>query len=327
MSAEKPAVSVVIVNWNTRDLLDQALESLHAQTTSVRFETIVVDNGSADGSPEMVRRKWPEVRLHALPENRGFAVANNVGFTDARADYILLLNSDTIVLATTLSGLVDVLDRRPDVGCVGARHLNGDGSLQRSIDAAPNLVNDFFFNTELHRLRIFHSFLQRNNPWWGPHDVPRTAGWVNGACMMVRRQVLDQIGGLDEAFFIYGEEVDWCYRMWQAGWTVYFTPEAEVIHLGGQAMNSAAHRRVVLKYKGWLRFYRKHYRWPRRFALRALITGLSLVRLSLIAVLGLFALVGVKPRPKVWELITQESVMTGAPTMLRAWWRVLLLRY
>ena len=317
---------MVIVNWNTRDLLDQALESLHAQTRTVTFETIVVDNGSTDGSVDLVRQKWPGVRLHPLPENYGFAVANNVGFADAKAGYILLLNSDTIVLPTTLSGLVDVLDQRPDVGCVGARHLNGDGSLQRSIDATPNLVNDFFFNSELHRLRVFHGFLQRNNPWWGPHDRQRPAGWVNGACMMVRRQVIDQIGGLDEAFFIYAEEVDWCYRMGRAGWVVWFTPDAEVIHLGGQAMNNAAHRRVVLKYKGWLRFYRKHYGWPRRLGLRLLITFISVTRLAFIALLGLGSLLGIKPRPRVWELVTQESVMTGVPTMLRAWWRVLLLR-
>jgi GT2 family glycosyltransferase len=324
-AAVRPAVSVVIGNWNTRDLLGQTLESLHAATRSVTFETIVVDNGSHDGSAELVHCEWPNVELVVLPENRGFAVANNLGFYRARGRYVLLLNSDTIVLPTTLSGLVDVLDNYPEVGCVGARHLNADGSLQRSIDS-PGLLNEFFFNSELHRLRIFHPFLRRRFEWWGPHDEPCRPGWVNGACMMVRRDVIDDIGGLDENFFIYAEEVDWCHRMREVGWQVHFTPAAEVVHLGGQAMDNAADRRIVLRYSGQLRFFGKHYGVSTRAAFRVLIAGFAVVRLLLILVLVPLDRVGVRATPRVWELITQERVMTGPATMLRAWWRILWLR-
>ncbi|HEX6869611.1 MAG TPA: glycosyltransferase family 2 protein [Micromonosporaceae bacterium] len=319
-------VSVVIVNWNTRDLLDQTLSTLHSQTTGVAFETIVVDNGSTDGSAALVRDHWPRIDLVALPENRGFAAANNIGFARASGEYVLLLNSDTIVLPTTVRGLVDLLDRTPEAVCAGARHLNADGSLQRSVDDFPTLANDFLSYTELHRARLLQRWLRHRFAWWGAHDQVRTVGWVNGACMMVRRQVIETIGGLDEGFFIYAEEVDWCFRMWQAGGQVYFTPEAEVIHLGGQAMNNAAHRRITLKYLGQMRFYRKHYSKARQLALRSILAGNALVRLGLLVAFGMAGWLGMRPTDRVWQLVTQEPVRTSTATMLKAWWRILLLR-
>lgn len=224
-------VSVVIVNWNTRDLLLQTLESLHRETHRVTFETIVVDNGSTDGSAELVRQVWRQVHLISLPANRGFAVGNNTGFQIASGRYLLLLNSDTIVLPTTLQGMVRFLDSHPEAGCVGCRHLNPDGTLQGSMDTFPSLLKDFLCYTELRRLPILLPFLRKRYPWWTDHAQVREVDWVNGACMMVRREVITEVGGLDEGFFIYAEELDWCYRIRQAGWHVWFTPEAEVIHI------------------------------------------------------------------------------------------------
>jgi GT2 family glycosyltransferase len=257
-AGEAPDVSVVIVTWNTRDLLLEALRSLYAETTAVTFEVIVVDNASEDGTSAVVNHLYPDVRLIELATNRGFTGGNNVGFEVARGRHVLLLNSDTIVLQSTVEPLVRFLDEHPRAGTAGARHLNADGSLQRSMDDVPTLLPDALYYTELYRVPAIRRWLSRRSAWWSDHNVEREAGWVNGACMMVRRDVITEIGGLDERLFIYGEELDWCYRMKQAGWTVHFIPSAEVIHLGGLAMDAAADRRTQLLMKGQVHFHREH---------------------------------------------------------------------
>ena len=318
-----PRVSVVIVNWNTRDLLEQTLKTLYEHTRTVIFEAIVVDNGSHDGSVDMVRRSFPEVTVVARPTNGGFAVGNNEGLARSRGEYILLLNSDTIVLDSTVSGLVDLLDSEPGAGCAGARHLNEDLSLQRSIDDAPSLLNDLLSYTELQRIEFFARIARKRFTWWSNHDTERTVGWVNGACMMIRRTVLERVGGLDEDFFIYAEELDWCYRMWEAGLSVHFTPRAEVIHLGGQAMNAAVGTRLALKYTGQLRFYLKHYSRRRYLALRAIIAAVAVGRLTALLGLAVAYRFGYRPDRDTWELLTQESVVSTPGAMMRVWWNVL----
>ena len=323
-ASEVPKVSVVIVNWNTRELLQQTLTTLYRETTGTTFETIVVDNGSTDGSAGLVRSEWPQICLVASPINLGFAAGNNLGFPRCRGGYILLLNSDTIILATTVGGMVQFLDKHPDAGCVGCLHLNEDGSLQRSTGDFPNFIEDSLFYTDLYRLPPVRAYLRRRFIWWGDHDCIREVDWVNGACMMVRREVLDQIGGLDEGYFIYAEEVDWCYCMRKAGWRIYFTPEAEVIHLGGKAMDRVPAERLVLKYTGQYRFYRKYNPTWHRLILRAAVSAFALLRMVLIVFLWIIPLPKFRSRSK-WELLTQEAVVTKPTTMLRAWWRILSL--
>ena len=318
---KRPDVSVVIVNWNTRDLLNQTLQSLYEKTKRVNFETIVVDNGSEDESTELVEKSWKQVKLIKFPINKGFAVANNVGFREAKGRYVLLLNSDTIITSTTLPVMVKFLDDHSDAGCVGCKHLNVDKTLQRSMDNFPSLLNDFLSYTELYRLSIFLPLLKNKFAWWSDHNEVREVDWVNGACMMVRKEVIDEVGGLDEEFFIYGEELDWCYRMKERGWKVYFTPKATIVHLGGQAMNRAANKRIVLKYKGQYLFYKKHYPLYKYAILRTFVTIIAIVR---IVILGVIAFLPKKSRP-TWELITQEPVDTGIGTMIRAWWQIMIL--
>jgi hypothetical protein len=325
LSGTAPVVSVVIVNWNTRDLLAQALESLHRETTDVTFETIVVDNGSTDGSVELVERRWSQVRLVALPGNLGFSVGNNRGLDEARGTYVLLLNSDTIVLQSTLAGMARFLDAHPDAGCVGARHLNADGSLQRSMDAFPGLIEDFLIYTEIRRLPWLRPFLERRYPWWGDHDHAREVDWVNGACLMVRREVIERLGGFDEEHFIYAEEIDWCYRMHQAGWRVYFTPEAEVIHLGGRSTERLVRDRVVLLYESQYWFYRKHYPLWKYAVLRLIVTAVGSVRVAILAALCLASRGTAARWPKRMEVLTGEPVAAEPCIMLEAWLRILRL--
>ena len=314
-------VSVVIVNWNTKDLLHQTLQTLYKNTHGITFETIVVDNGSSNGSVDMVRKLWKQVKLIQLPENKGFTVANNEGFDKAKGRFILLLNSDTIVTPTTLPGMVRFLETHPDAGCVGCKHLNPDKTLQRSMDNFPSLLNDFLSYTELHRLQIFQPLLKKKFAWWSDYDKVCEVDWVNGSCMMVRREAIKEIGGLDETFFIYAEEIDWCYRMKEHGWKVYFTPEATIIHIGGQAMNRAANKRIVLKYKGQYRFYRKHYSIFKYIALRIIVTLIVMVRIAILCMMYLLP----KKLKKRWELITQEPMVIDIGTMLHTWWQIITL--
>lgn len=321
-SPSQPDVSVVIVTWNTRDLLLEVLRSLYAETRDVSFEVIVVDNASDDGTSEVVRSRFPEVRLLELATNRGFTGGNNEGFKVARGRYVLLLNSDTIVLPTTVVPLVRFLDEHPRAGCAGARHLNADGSLQRSMDDVPSLLADALYYTELFRVPVIRRWLSRRCAWWSDHDIEREAGWVNGACMMVRRDVITEIGGLDERLFIYGEELDWCYRMQQAGWTVHFIPSAEVIHLGGKAMDNAADRRAQLLMEGQLHFYREHQSSRTCAAFSVVLALTAVVRLLGIRLLWLVEVVSRRRYDDAWNLVTTERIRVPYATASRMWRKV-----
>ena len=318
-------VSVVIASWNTRDLLHQTLESLYRETHDVKFETIVVDNASSDGTKEYIRTRWEQVKIIPLQKNFGFGVANNIGFKESCGRYILVLNSDTIVLPSTLPGMVSFLNKHPYAGCVGCRHLNPDGSLQGSMDSFPSLLKDFLCYSDLYRLPILLSFLQKNYPYWSKHDQIRNVDWVNGSCMMVRREVIEEVGGFDDGCFMYAEELDWCYRMKNAGWEVFFTPKAEIIHIGGQSSKHIADKRITLLYKGQYRFYRRNYPVWKYSLLRIIVTLISILRIIILSFYHLLSLLGAKSKINKWEIVTQEPIVTEPIVMLRAWWNIIWL--
>jgi GT2 family glycosyltransferase len=318
-------VSVVILSWNTRDLLSQTLTSLYQQTHGVTFETIVVENGSSDGTREMIRQDWSQVRLVDLPENLGFAIGNNRAFERARGRYVLLLNSDTIVLPSTVPGLATFLDRHSRAACVGARLRNSDGTLQRSMGSFPGLVEDFLIYTELWRLPVLRAFLARRDPWWGDHDRALEIDWVKGACLMVRKTVIDQVGGFDDDHFLYAEEIDWCYRMRKAGWRVFFTPDAEVIHLGGRSAVQLGSERVVLLYESRYWFYRKHYSTWKYVVLRFVTTAVGSIRMVALTALCLLSHVGIATQARYITSLCDEPEPTGPCGLLKAWSRILRL--
>lgn len=325
LNSDIPDVSVVIVNWNTRDLLKQALESLYRETHDITFEVIVVDNGSSDGTTEYLQKVWQRVKVVALQENLGFGVANNIGFKEASGRYILVLNSDTIVLHSTLFGMVSFLDTHPKAGCVGCRHINPDGTLQGSMDSFPSLFKDFLCYSDLYRLPVLLPLLQNTYPYWSNHSKTCKVDWVNGSCMMVRREVIEKVGGFDDGCFMYAEELDWCYRMKNAGWEVYFTPESEIIHIGGQSSKKIADKRITLLYKGQYRFYRRNHPMWKYLVLRIIVTIIAFPRLLILLFFYLLSLLGLKTRIKNWEILTQESVVTEPVVMLRAWWNIIFL--
>ena len=256
---KSPAVSVIIVNWNTRDLLRGCLASVLAET-SAAHEIIVVDNASSDGSAAMVAEEFPGVRLIANTENRGFAAANNQGLSVANGQNVLLLNPDTIVLDGAIDAMLAWLAKNPDVGCVGCQVLEGPGMIQQTSFADPGPLNLVIVELGLHRLKGWLPAFGR--PWYRDWDrtTERDVDVVSGMFMLVPRPVLKTVGPLDEAFFIYAEEADWCRRIRKAGWRCVFAPVAQIIHLdgGGKSTVQIRSRMHVQLQKSHLIYVRKH---------------------------------------------------------------------
>ena len=300
-------LSIIIVSWNVRDLLRDCLRSLLA-SPRVRFdgvpdaaplaaesasptralnsvspltaEIIVVDNGSADGSPAMVATGFPWVALVSNPVNRGFTGGNNQGLERSRGEYILFLNPDTVVVEDALAGMVAYMRDHPEVGGVGPQLRYGDGSMQSSRRRFPTLMMALFESTPI-------AWHWPRNPWarryhmddvLGRSDVGGTeyVDWVVGAALMVRRSALDQVGGFDEGFFMYSEEVDWCRRAADTGWRMAYLPAAQVIHYEGKSSEQVVSARHIRFQTSRVRYFRKH-------------RGLAAAEMLRVCLLGMFA--------------------------------------
>ncbi len=253
-----PDVSIVIVNWNTRDLLRECLASVLEQTTLSK-EIFVVDNGSSDGSADMVGTEFPAAYVIANTENLGFARANNQAIAKAQGRYVLLLNTDTVVQDRAIDRTVEFADQHLDAGVIGPRLINPDGSLQSSCRNYPWLVNSIIvFLGRIHLLPYGFITARIYRLW--KHDQTRDVDWIIGACLLVRREVIRQVGSLDQDFFFYSEDMDWCYRIKKAGWRILFYPDASITHFGGQ---SSVHRwgdeaMVIANYAAPILFLQKH---------------------------------------------------------------------
>ena len=260
-------VSVVIVTYNALPWIEQSLESVRG------VDTVVVDNGSSDGTVAFVRERFAEVAI-VEQENRGLAAGWNAGIKRTGGRYVLLLNSDAWLDEGSLDALVAFADAHPEAAVVGPRLRNPDGTLQRSVRGFPTLwrlATEYLF---LRKLAPRTSALNAFYAGGFDHDTVREAEFVMGACMLVRREAVDAVGPLDEDFFLFSEEVDWCYRFRAAGWKVLFFPGAEFVHVGGAAHGG---RLFVENLRGQLRFMAKHR--GAREAERARLVLLAGVRL------------------------------------------------
>jgi GT2 family glycosyltransferase len=226
-------LSIIIVSYNTKDLLIQCLSSVLKTPSDLDFEIIVVDNCSKDGSVEEVQKNFPQVKLIINQVNVGFAKANNQAIVNTAGEYFLLLNSDTKALPGALDLMVDYMGQNRKVGALGCKLLNEDFSLQGSCRHFPTLLVLSFqlygLNALFPRSRLFGRYPMS---YWD-HNQIRKVDWISGACLLLRREAIDQVGLLDENYFMYSEDTDWCYRINRAGWDVVFLPEAKVIHFGG----------------------------------------------------------------------------------------------
>jgi N-acetylglucosaminyl-diphospho-decaprenol L-rhamnosyltransferase len=245
-------VSVVVVTLNSMPYLERCLQSVAG------YEVVVVDHGSTDGSVELVRERFPQTRL-IEQENRGFGAGMNTGMRAASGPYFLLLNADAWPVGDAVERLCAFADEHPEAGVVGPRLLHPDGSLQPSVRGFPTLwrlATEYFFLRKLApRSRLFNAFYGAGFD----HRSVREAEWLGGACLLVRREAADAVGPFDESFFLFSEEVDWCYRFRRAGWKVLFYPGAEFVHVIGAAYNPSLFDELV---RAHLRYFAKH-RGPR----------------------------------------------------------------
>ena len=264
-------MAVAIVNWNTRDLLRACLDSCLAEAPE---EVVVVDNGSYDGSIDMVRREFPSVHLKVLSANPGYGAASNIAFRLCRAPHVLLLNSDTEVRPGALAALSQALDERPQTGVIGPKLENPDGSLQRSVFPFPSPYISFLKRQPLSGLVSRLPGLREHYPLNFAHERERRVPWVLGAAQAIRRDAFEAVGGFDESYVMYYEEVDLCYRMQRAGWDTRFVPVATVMHVGGAATRQRRQEMLVRLTLSSLEFHRHHDRGAR------LAMARSVVRLS-----------------------------------------------
>lgn len=255
-------LSVILVNWNTRQLLERCLESVYASVAGLRdLELLVVDNGSRDGSSEMVASRFPQAILLANPENAGFARANNLAISRATGDYLLVLNPDTEIVGTAIAEMLRFAEEHPEVAVVGPQLLNPDGTIQSSRRRFPTAATAFLESTVLQRWMPGHPALRRFYVLDRDDLQTQEVDWVVGAAFLVRTAAVQQVGLMDEGYFMYSEELDWCRRFVAAGWKVFYHPAARLIHYGGRSSDQDLfHRHTRFQHSKGRYFERYHGR-------------------------------------------------------------------
>ncbi len=277
-------LSVIILNWNACEWLERSVGSALAQDTGpYAFEVVFVDNASTDGSVEFVRSRFPGARVMAMDRNLGFAGGNNGAIRESEGRYVLLLNPDTETHPGAFRALLDFMDAHPQCGIAGPKLLNPDGSLQYSCRHFPTLEAGLFRNTPLGKLfpgnRATKDYLMKDVP----HDRAMPVDWVSGAAMLIRREVLDQVGLLDEGYFMYVEDVDLCYRARHAGWEVWYEPAGVITHAIGKSSDKRPLPMIAAFHRSMFRFFRKHYLGARYPAWLTPVVALGLLaRASLV---------------------------------------------
>jgi len=269
---EGQALSIIIVSYNTREMTLRCLRALYECVPDRNAEVWVVDNASSDQSVEAIRASFPQVKLLVNARNVGFGAANNQAMAQAQGQFFLLLNSDAFLETDTLTLLVEYLCQNPRVAVVGPRLHNEDGSLQVSCFRFPSPARAWLENLWISTALAHNHVLGDYRRW--AHDTVRKVDFVIGACMLIRRSAYEEVGGFDEAFFMYGEETDWQRRMQSAGWEVVFVPQARVLHLGG-ASGASQQTLIERHFFDSLDYYeRKHHGLVGLISLRcAMVVG------------------------------------------------------
>jgi len=252
-------VSIVIVSWNTKRLLVECIESIFQQGAPFPIEVIVVDNASTDGSLGAVAERFPWVKMIRNEINLGFAKANNIGICSATGRYICLVNSDVKLREGCLVQLHRFMEGHPEVGVTGPRIVYPDLTLQMSCKSFPTLWNSLCAAVGLDKLFRKSKLFSGDHMAFFGHDTTRPVDVLAGVFWMVRREALEQVGPLDESFFFYGEDVDWCRRFWESGWEVVFHPSAVAIHHLGSSSSNAPVKYYIEQRKAKLRYWRKHH--------------------------------------------------------------------
>ena len=223
-------VSIIIVNYNTRGLVKHCLQSVRDAGIALDYETFVVDNASTDGSSEMLRERFPEAKLLAMPRNVGFAKANNLAMREAKGRFIFILNPDTMLIPGAIEAMTAHLEANPKTAMIGPKLVHPDKTRQESVHRFPTPMIPVYRRTPLGRLASAKTELDRYSMRGELGETVTEVDWMEGAALFVRREAIDQVGMFDERYFVYFEDADWARRFWKAGWKVEYVPHAEVLH-------------------------------------------------------------------------------------------------
>ncbi len=270
-------LSICIVNWNTEVPLRECLQSVYAGTAGISFEIFVVDNASSDGSVEMVGALFPDVFLIANQGNRGFAAANNQAIRLATGRYVMLLNPDTVIHRGALETMVQFMDDRPEAGAIGCKLLNADGSVQHSIRRSPTFSVALHDSTILGRFSLFRERVSDFKMEDFTFDSVREVDATCGAALVVRKDLLDEVGLLDEGYFIFIEELDLCQRIRGRGYKIYFVPDATITHLGGASRRQSPKELVMVGQRSLMRYFTKFEGPKKTFLFKILYKPLFVV--------------------------------------------------
>jgi len=269
--------AVIIVSWHTRDLLADCLRSVLENPPPGALEIWVVDNGSTDGTQAMLAADFPMVRLIQNRENVGFASANNQAIEQSAGEHILLLNPDTVVHPGALATLTQFLHDTPSAGAVGPLTLNPDGTLQMSAYPAPTLFRELWRLLHLDALKPMGEY--RQSAW--ARTEPRPVDNLLGACILLRRVALAQVGVFDEQYFMYSEEIDLCFRLRRAGWQLFWLPTASIVHFGGQSTHQVAETMFLHLYRGKILYFKKHHGAVTGFLYKLILLLTAVARLAM----------------------------------------------
>ena len=268
-------LSIIVVNWNAREFLVRCIASIRADELGRHLEVWVVDNNSSDGSTELMRSRFSDINLIQSSANLGFARANNTAIRCSSGEYILLLNPDTALEVGALERMLRFLEENPSAGAVGPILLGSDGAMQCSASAAPSLLREL--SRMFHLDGVLPSAAYDMDSW--DMDRPHEVDVLQGACLMIRRAALDEVGLLDEDYFMYSEEIDLCYRFRKAEWSIQWLPNAKVVHHGGQSSKQVPLESFLNLYKGKITYFRKHHGMAAAFAYKLILTAASVARL------------------------------------------------
>lgn len=252
-------MSIIIVSWNTASITCDCIQSIYDKASDVNYEIILVDNASDDDSVNRIKNKFPDVKIIENTENKGFATANNQGMAIAQGRYYLLLNSDTILLENALKKVIDYSDLHPEIGILGCKVLNADYSLQSTLFKYPSLMQLLLSTIGFNRFK--DSYFSGDRYPREIYEEENDVDVVAGCFMLVRRAAIDQVGMMDEKFFMYAEEADWCCQIQNSGWKIRYAPVAEILHLIGKSSNQVRPQMTLCRRAGILHFIKKHRSW------------------------------------------------------------------
>jgi N-acetylglucosaminyl-diphospho-decaprenol L-rhamnosyltransferase len=268
---QEVTTSIVLVNFNQFDYTAQCIDSILANPPSHSFEIVLVDNASADNSINQLKARYPQVEIVRSPKNLGIAGGNNLGIKAGKSKYVLILNNDTIVIPGAIDYAVHFLDKNPHAAGAGGNLINPDGSYQATYNDFPNLFYEFLNVTKLGYL------IRPEYPSYPIGDAIQEIDWMGTTFMLFRRDALEQVGFVDEMFFIYSDDTDLEYRLIKAGWKIYYLPQVTTIHFGGKSLKPWISR--PLKYRGILLFFSKHKSLPEIIGIRVMFVLASLIKL------------------------------------------------